>query len=223
MSKSDHVPAVSMPTGLSIGYSDRLAQVGEEDGDIVLEGGTHYLLARNGRGKTTLLRTLAGVLHPLGGRYQCSGHCQFLSEEIAFDRELPAKTIFKAMLSKPKYKEAIKLARKLELDVDKYYGRLSTGNKRKVALLVAEFSIVDGRSNILLLDEPFTGLDAFAREIFQELWSNSHSSVLRLVSCHPDFDSMEMNSSVLITEGKIIHLRGGDVPKRWGELKVQLN
>jgi len=115
------------------------------------------------------------------------------------------------------------LAEQLELDTAKTYGKLSTGNKRKVALLVAEFSTNDGRPDILLLDEPFTGLDSFAREIFQDLWGKRQEGVLRLVSCHPDFDSMEMKSSVLISGGEIVHLHAEDAPKRWGDLKSQLN
>ena len=62
-------PRVELSCGLSIGYEGRLACVDGRDEGIVLEGGTHYLLARNGRGKTTLLKTLAGVLNPLGGDY----------------------------------------------------------------------------------------------------------------------------------------------------------
>ena len=117
----------------------------------------------------------------------------------------------------------MKLAEELELEVNKPYGKLSTGNKRKVALLVAEFSVREGRSDILFLDEPFTGLDAFAREIFQNLWAQRDQGVLRLVSCHPDFDSMEMKSSVLISDGKITHLSSDETPKCWGDLKNQLN
>lgn len=213
-------PKIELTTDLSIGYKDRLAVSHDE---IELGNGTHYLLARNGRGKTTLLRTLAGVLKPLGGSFSCDGRCQLLSEDLSFDRELSAKIIFKSMLPKANCREALELAEKLELDLNKPYGKLSTGNKRKVALLVAEFSVKEGRSDILLLDEPFTGLDAFAREVFQDLWARRSSGVLRLVSCHPDFDSMEMESSVLISDGKIMHLSGGEVPKRWGDLKNQLN
>lgn len=213
-------PKIELTNDLSIGYKERLAV---SDGEIELGSGTHYLLARNGRGKTTLLRTLAGVLKPLGGKYACEGRCQLLSEDLTFDRELSAKIIFKSMLPKAGFREALELAEKLELDLKKPYGKLSTGNKRKVALLVAEFSVKEGRSDILLLDEPFTGLDAFAREIFQDLWARRDSGVLRLVSCHPDFDSMEMESSILISDGRISHLSGGDNPRCWGDLKNQLN
>lgn len=213
-------PKIELTDDLCIGYKERLAV---SDGEITLGSGTHYLLARNGRGKTTLLRTLAGVISPLSGKYSCKGRCQLLSEDLSFDRELTAKVILKSMLPKANAKEALELANKLELDLRKPYGKLSTGNKRKVALLTAEFSVQEGAADILLLDEPFTGLDAFAREVFQELWAEREAGVLRLVSCHPDFDSMEMGSSVLISDEKISHLTGGEVPKQWGELKTQLN
>ena len=83
----------------------------------------------------------------------------------------------------------------------KPYGRLSTGNRRKTNLIMAEFSVKPDRGNILLLDEPFSGLDAFARQAFEEIWKESAANVLRLVSCHPDYDSMEMPSALMI-EGK---------------------
>ncbi len=213
-------PVIEMPLGLKIGYKEVLAEV---DKGITLRAGTHYLLARNGRGKTTLLRTLAKVLRPLGGKFSCDGRCQLLGEDLVFDRELPPKLVLRSLLPKASYQEALDLADRLELDVKKPYGKLSTGNKRKVALLVAEFSVVPGQAEILLLDEPFTGLDAFAREIFQELWADRRDGVLRLVSAHPDFDSMVMKSSVLITEGRIVHLMGDEAPKQWGELKKQLS
>ena len=213
-------PAIRLGNGLGIGYNECLARA---EGGIELGEGTHYLLARNGRGKTTLLRTLAGVLKSKGGGYECQGRCQLLGEDMVFDPELPAKLILRSLLSRAGRKEALALAEKLELDVKKPYGKLSTGNKRKVALLVAEFSVKEGRADILLLDEPFTGLDAFARDIFQDLWKDRQDGVLRLVSAHPDFDSMVMDSSVLISEGKIIHLTGEDAPQQWGDLKKQLS
>jgi ABC-type multidrug transport system ATPase subunit len=213
-------PMIKLTEGFGIGYNECLAKV---ESAIELGHGTHYLLARNGRGKTTLLRTLAGVLKSIGGSYECQGRCQLLGEDMVFDRELPAKLILRSLLSRRLCKEALVLAEKLELDVKKPYGKLSTGNKRKVALLLAEFSVKEGRADILLLDEPFTGLDAFARDIFQDLWKDRQDGVLRLVSAHPDFDSMAIESSVLITEGRMVHLSGDQAPKQWGDLKKQLN
>ena len=64
MKLKSNAPKVGLSDGLSIGYQSRLAAA---EGDIELGSGTHYLLARNGRGKTTLLRTLAGVIKPLCG------------------------------------------------------------------------------------------------------------------------------------------------------------
>jgi ABC-type multidrug transport system ATPase subunit len=77
------------------------------------------------------------------------------------------------------------------------------------------------RGNILLLDEPFSGLDAFARQTFEEIWHKSAANVLRLVSCHPDYDAMEMPSALMI-EGKTArHLIGRG--QTWSQLKNLLN
>ena len=46
------------------------------------------------------------------------------------------------------------------------------------------------------------------------------SNIVRLVSCHPDFDGMEMTSALLIADGKILH--GGSGVKSWADFKTQL-
>ena len=74
--------------------------------------------------------------------------------------------------------------------------------------------------NILLLDEPFSGLDIFARQAFEELWRQSASSVLRLVSCHPDYDAMELPSTLLIEGGSIRYLHAPG--QAWNGLKKLL-
>jgi hypothetical protein len=45
------VPTIRFGSGLEIGYTTTLARF---EGEVRLTAGTHYLLARNGRGKTTL-------------------------------------------------------------------------------------------------------------------------------------------------------------------------
>ena len=211
-------PSIHLDPGLEIGYGSPLARFGQE---VELTGGTHFLLARNGRGKTTLLRTLAGSLKPVTGKFRAEGFLQYLPEDLRFDPEITPAMVFRMLLPKARFQQAIQLADRIELDVKKPYGRLSTGNRRKTSLIMAEFSVKPDRGNILLLDEPFSGLDAFARQAFEEIWKESTSNVLRLVSCHPDYDAMAMPSALMIEGQSARHLQ--DEGQTWSSLKTLLN
>jgi ABC-type multidrug transport system ATPase subunit len=213
-----HAPSIHLDPGLEIGYGSPLARFGQA---VELAGGTHFLLARNGRGKTTLLRTLAGTLKPVAGKFRSEGFLQYLPEDLRFDAEITPAMIFRMLLPKSRLKEAMSLAGRIELDVKKPYGRLSTGNRRKTSLIMAEFSVKPDTGNILLLDEPFSGLDAFARQAFEEIWKNSSSNVLRLVSCHPDYDAMEMPSALMIEGLNARHLN--EEGQTWSVLKSLMN
>lgn len=211
-------PSIHLDSGLEIGYGSPIAKFGQS---VVLSRGTHFLLARNGRGKTTLLRTLARTLKPVSGTFRLEGFTQYLPEDLRFDPEITPAMIFRTLLPKARLGAALELAGRIELDLKKPYGRLSTGNRRKTNLIAVEFSVKPTSGNILLLDEPFSGLDAFARQAFEEIWKQSSSNVLRLVSCHPDYDSMEMPSAVMI-EGKTArHLDAEG--QTWSQLKSLLN
>jgi len=210
--------AVALKKGLGIGYGSLLAEVTE---DIPLENGTHYLLARNGRGKTTLLKTLSGLLKKVNGDFETSGYCQFVGDDLAFDRELTPKMIIAALVPKARRKQALAMAEELELDVRKVFGKLSFGNRKKVGLVVAEFRLREDQPNIIFYDEPFTGLDTPAREAVRRRWEQTEGEVLRVVSCHPDFDAMAMPSALLISEEKIF--RGGDGQRTWADFKDLLN
>jgi len=215
---SQQAPSIRLDPGLEIGYGRPLARFGQA---VSLAGGTHFLLARNGRGKTTLLRTLARTLKPVAGNFRVVGFTQYLPEDLRFDPEITPAMVFRMLLSKTRFKEALDLASRLELDVKKKYGLLSTGNRRKTNLIAAEFSVKPDSGNVLLLDEPFSGLDAFARQTFEEIWKQSTANVLRLVSCHPDYDSMEMPSALMIEGHNARHLNGDG--QTWSQLKNLLN
>jgi ABC-type multidrug transport system ATPase subunit len=209
----NHIPSIHLDPGFEIGYNSPLARFSDE---LNLTSGTHFLLARNGRGKTTLLRTLAGTIKPVSGKFRVEGFLQYLPEDLRFDAHVTPATIFRMLIPKVSLAAALDLAARIELDVKK-----PTGNRRKTSLIMGEFSVKPNVGNILLLDEPFSGLDAFARQAFEEIWRQSSSNVLRLVSCHPDYDTMNMPSAVLI-EGKAgRHLASGD--QTWSQLKNLLS
>ena len=209
---------IVLSTGLAIGYDEKLAEVGET---ISLGLGTHYLLGRNGRGKTTLFRTLCKMIKPLTGDFQIEGNCRFISEDLVFDQELKAPAILKSLLGKAKAAEALAFASEIELDLSKPFGKLSTGNKRKVNLLLAEFGFRNDGNDIIFLDEPFTGLDAPTRQAFIDRWANETNNVVRVVSSHPDFDEMPVPSALIISDGVVNHQKSPDIT--WGELRQFLN
>ncbi len=215
---TSQAPTIHLDSGLEIGYGTPLARFGAE---VTLTSGTHFLLARNGRGKTTLLRSIAGTQKTVSGKIRTEGFLQYLPEDLRFDNEISPAMVFKMMLPKSKVADAFKLAERIELDVKKPYGRLSTVIRRKTSLIMAEFSVKPDQGNILLLDEPFSGLDAFARQAFEEIWKQSSENVLRLVSCHPDYDSMEMPSAVMIEGQSARHL--ADARQTWSGLKNLMN
>lgn len=149
------------------------------------------------------------------------GVAQFVAEDIYYDKHLTPKSILSCVLPKENVKSCLEFADKVELDVSKTFRELSTGNKRKVSWLMAEFSCLPGEGDVLLLDEPFTGIDSHVRELFMEYWAENEVGVCRLVSCHPDFNSMKIESALLISEGEIC-ATSKDEEYTWGELKNSL-
>ncbi len=216
--RSEAEAVLRIPKGLGIGYGTTLARCEEE---MELRVGTHFLLARNGRGKTTLLKTLSGLLKPTEGSYAVEGRPQFVSDELSYDRELTPSHVFSAFLPGATAKEAERFAEELELEVRKPFGKLSFGNRKKVGLVLAEFSVRGDGADVMFYDEPFTGLDTPAREALLERWRASEERVLRVISCHPDLDEMSMPSAMLISDGSIG--RPGAGATTWSELKKLLN
>lgn len=215
-----HSPRIYIPQGLKIGYGR--TEVARAVEDIELGEGNHFLLARNGRGKTTLLRTLSRGLPTLAGHPALDGRVQFIGESLAFDGDLPAKVVFRTLLDSHGYRQALELAERVELDVGKPFGRLSKGNRQKVLLVLAEYRARPDEPSIVLLDEPFTGLDAHARDTMISVWEGRTNGVLRLITTHPDYDSMDLQRPVVITDGAI-RLARPEEGRAWGQIKNHLN
>jgi len=188
--------------GLSIGYKDRpVATVTEQ---ILFEAGQiTLLLGLNGQGKTTFMKTLAGLIPPLAGGVARS-LMLYLSDDVNFPARLTPTEIVRCLDPGRKYRalESEMLAG-LEIE-NKRYGLLSKGNRQKARVIFAEIISRARRVNLLGIDEPFAGLDFQARDYLVNRWlENVNSERHLLVSMHPSEIPVAPSQIILVSEGKI--------------------
>jgi ABC-2 type transport system ATP-binding protein len=148
--------------------------------DLTVETGEVVgLLGRNGAGKTTLLRIAMGMLHQQKGSVEVLGldpHRQpvevksrlgYVSEDQILPTFLRVREVVDLHRSVfPSWDDdmALELVRRFTIRPNAKIKTLSKGQARQVALLCA----LCHRPELLLLDEPAGGLDAFARREFLE-------------------------------------------------------
>ena len=139
------------------------------------------LLGRNGAGKTTTIRVLMDVFHANSGELLLDGkrfdprkiQIGYLPEERGLypKREIMEQMVYLARLRGISKKQAVANSRRwlARLEVDQYAGKLletlSKGNQQKVQL--ASTLVCD--PDIVILDEPFSGLDPVNSQILQEV------------------------------------------------------
>lgn len=130
--------------------------------------GVTLIAGESGVGKTTLLRVLAGLLVPDEGRVELPGHPVMLFQE---DRLFPRRRVreqVEAVLPRTRWETVPGWLELVELEDagEKLPEELSGGMARRAAL--ARTLAVEG--DILLLDEPFAGVDSMrAKRILERL------------------------------------------------------
>ena len=145
----------------------------------VRRGEVHGFLGPNGAGKTTTLRILLGLLKADSGKVELLGGDPWddaveLHRRLAYvpgDVELWPKLtggeaidILARLRGSEDRAKRDALCERFDLDPTKKGRTYSKGNRQKVALVAALAAEVD----LLLLDEPTTGLDPLMEAVFQE-------------------------------------------------------
>lgn len=143
------------------------------------KGRIYGFLGMNGAGKSTLISMLMGMLPPTSGTITLLGDTVsvvkpsmrrkigFVSQEQHFYPWMKVLALGKFVSSfYPNWSDAEfhRLIDVLEIPVDRKIKQLSGGNKTKLALAIA----LAINPEILILDEPTTGLDPVARREFME-------------------------------------------------------
>jgi ABC-2 type transport system ATP-binding protein len=161
----------------------------------ISEGATYALVGTNGAGKTTLLRILMNILEPTSGRAEVLGvdSRRIAGREFARigyaseNQDMPEWMRVGSFLEYlrpfyPTWDRELegRLIRQLDLPLDRKIRALSRGVRMKVALA----SSLAYRPKVIVLDEPFSGLDPLVRdELIESLRACAQEATI-LISSH---------------------------------------
>lgn len=222
----------------------------------VREGEHWALLGLNGSGKTTLLNIINGYIwpttgevtvlskqfgtYPLGELRKIIGWVSTSMQEKLYGDEYTENIVLSGKFASPKLYEdpeqtdidrALALMEEFGLNrfIHRRYATLSQGEKQKVLILRALMA----NPKLLILDEPCTGLDVFAREqlleTVEQLSTQKDAPTLIYVTHHieeilPVFEKTLMlrrgevfeagSTAGLITEEKLTEFFEAPLPKR---------
>lgn len=178
-------------TSISFAYDDSSLDVLTELSFDVSGSQIVWLRGPNGSGKSTLLRLIAGEANATSGRLSVDGSVGYLPDEIHFFDELTLSEhlSFLTTISKGVFDKAVTL----EWDLDdlgvrnKFVKDLSLGWRKRLALA----ALFSQKQDILLLDEPYSGLDIEAKQTLNEhLRCHTDRGGIAVLSSHTDLGKM---------------------------------
>lgn len=144
------------------------------------KGEVFGFIGTNGSGKTTTIREMMGFIKPDQGNVTIAGLdpwkdglklrelVSYVPGEISFPRLKSGTEFLKLQaeyLDLKDTKVMTDLLERFHLDASANLSRMSKGMKQKTAIVAA----LMGDRDILILDEPTTGLDPLMREVFLDL------------------------------------------------------
>ena len=185
----------------------------------VKKGEMFGFVGANGAGKTTTIRQIMGFLKPDHGKVTVCGldawndaektkkYIGYVPGEIAFP-DLPTGTEFiksqAEFLGVKDLSYANYLIEKLQLDPSANLKRMSKGMKQKTAIVVALLANPD----IIILDEPTTGLDPLMRVAFMDIIAKEKDKGKTILISSHLYEELEKDCDrvALIDKGKIVDI-----------------
>lgn len=164
--------------GLTKHYGDVRALV---DLDIeILKGEIFGFLGPNGSGKTTMIRTILDEIRPTAGSASILGmdthersveirrFIGYVPGDLALYPSLTGRdtlTYFSNLRGGVDWSYVEELADRLDADLSRKVGDLSSGNRQKVGIIQAFMN----KPEVLVMDEPSSGLDPLVQREFQSM------------------------------------------------------
>lgn len=178
------------------------------------------LLGPNGSGKSTALRLALGFLRPTAGRATVAGHdcwhdsvvarrhMAYLPGELRLYENMNGRQLitFLCRLRGQRFSEQVDgLARQLDIDLDRPLVQMSSGMKRKVALL----QVLVAEARLLILDEPTNTLDPTMRDrLLEQLRQARQRGQAVLFSSHVLSEVEQVCDRVgILQRGRLVHLQ----------------
>jgi ABC-2 type transport system ATP-binding protein len=178
------------------------------------------LLGPNGAGKTTLIRLLMGFLQPTSGHASIGGFdcCHQSLEVRKRTAYLPGEAkLFRTMRgsdvleffcqARPAGEIQLyrQIAQRLDLDVARRVGSMSTGMRQKLALAIT----LAANAELLILDEPTANLDPTVRgEVLAMVVESKRRGSTVLFSSHVLSEMEEACDRVtILRKGNVVHLQ----------------
>lgn len=144
--------------------------------DVAIEKGKVYgIIGRNGAGKTTMLKLIANMIRPTDGKIIYDQNTILRSTDVCFVRD------YNHYFANQKIKNILYVASKVypewdfelekdllnmfELTTNKTYSKGSKGMQTMTSIIIAMCS----QAKVLLMDEPYAGLDPVNREAFYQV------------------------------------------------------
>lgn len=202
----------------------------------VPEGSAYALIGANGAGKTTTIKTLMNIIQPTRGSTRILGtdsrrlgvrqlaQIGYVSE----NQDMPTRMTVTQYLDYlrpfyPTWDTGLErsILNELRLPQERRIGDLSHGMRMKMSLACA----LPFRPRVLILDEPFSGLDPLVRDEFMERLLQQAGDMTILISSHELSEIEGVTTHVgFIDQGRLLFQESmSELSDRFREVRITLD
>lgn len=194
------------------------------------------ILGPNGSGKSTALRLLLGFLRPSEGRAAINGHdcwadsvaarrhVSYLPGELRLYENMTGTqliTFLSDLRRHPKTERVQQLARQFDIDITRPLSQLSSGMKRKIALM----QVLLPETPLVILDEPTNTLDPTMRDqLLDQLTGAKLRGQTVLFSSHVLTEVERVCDRVaILKQGRLVHWQNMSELRAGRHVRARLN